>query len=515
MKNVSAPAGGLERALVGVAIAAALLGAFVAGVWPVLLAFSDLLRDPGRAIGVLLEGLLWRRFGLSIGIAGATLAIALPLGLLQGWLLTRADLPLRRLMLAITPLPLFLPPLVHALSWFGMLRLSGLPAIVLVYVISFTPLITLAAAIALRQVGREHSETMRLIGGRRLVFLDDLRQALPAGLIGSAFALVFLLSDFAVADFLTSVGAKVTVYADALYTLHMVGRSGAVAGATLPGVALCLVALAIALRARRRLGAAVGARHQAAAPLSLGAWRAPAFLFALTIVFAGTVLPFGALAWKTGSFGVLHEQFVIARPRIGFTLLAGALAATIMTALSAPLAALTLRLRRPWLLDLLIALPLATPALFYGVGLIRAWNRPAFDAIYVGVGVVLIAMVGRYLPITLLLTSGAAERLDRGAFDAARLAGAGPLARLWRIAIPLTMTPVIGAWCVSFCFTLRELDTLIMLRAGQSSLTFHLYSNIVFARSDETAALALILSLTTAAPLILFLLLFRRSLRSL
>jgi ABC-type Fe3+ transport system permease subunit len=208
----------------------------------------------------------------------------------------------------------------------------------------------------------------------------------------------------------------------------------------------------------------------------------------------GTVVPVASLIWQTGSWTTWVEQLRVASDRIVFTLVAGGLAATGMVLLAIPLAAYGSQLKHPTWLDVFIFAPLAAPPLLLGVGLIRTWNRPGLDAIYLGIGVVVLAMIGRYLAFGYLPIGGALERLDPGMFDAARLAGASAPARGLRIGMPLLASPVLAAWCVSFCFTLRELDTLIMLRAGQQSLTFHLYAHVVFARQSELAAIALVLA---------------------
>jgi ABC-type Fe3+ transport system permease subunit len=77
--------------------------------------------------------------------------------------------PLGGWLLALVPAPLFLPPLVHVLSWFGLLGLTGWPGIVLVYVISFTPFVVLMTVKALEQVARDPVEMLELMGGRAAV----------------------------------------------------------------------------------------------------------------------------------------------------------------------------------------------------------------------------------------------------------------------------------------------------------------------------------------------------------
>src|SRR5690606_25181093 len=161
-----------------------------------------------------------------------------------------------------------------------------------IYVVSLGPLCTLTALRAFEQIPREQAEATRLAGGRGALVRTELRQAVPAVLVGSALVLVLLLSDFAVADFLTSVGPKTVVYADSLYAHHVAGRASAVAAAALPGLVLAGAVLAAALWTRRRLGWAVGMRFAAPEPVELGAWRRPLAVFAALWVGSAALGPF-------------------------------------------------------------------------------------------------------------------------------------------------------------------------------------------------------------------------------
>jgi ABC-type Fe3+ transport system permease subunit len=480
---------------------------------PALLVLMDVIRQPTESAEALVDGVMWQRLATTLALAGATLAIALPMGMLQAWLYVRSDVPFGRVLLMLCSLPLFLPPLVHVLSWFYIVPLRGWPAIVLVYVISFTPLIVLLCAQSLQRISREHYESMLLAGGRWAVVRDELRQSLPAAMVGSTLVLVLLLADFATADFLTSVGPKVTVYGDTLYGHHVAGRSAGAVAASFPGLVLCMALLAWALHRRARLGTAVGPRFAPAPRIACGRKRWALLMLAAAPVVAGSALPLISLLLQAGSLHTIFEQIRIASDRIWFTLGVGAAAATVMVLLGLLLAVATAHRRGRLLFDGLILLPLAMTPLMYGIGLIRVWNRPGLDAIYLGVGIVIIAMAGRYLAFAYLPLSSTIERLDRSMLESARLAGAGPWLRLWHVVLPMLRSPMAGAWCVSFCFTLRELDSLIMLRAGQQSLIHHLYANVVFARQDEVAAIALVLAAITFLPLLVYLMIAGRSLR--
>jgi ABC-type Fe3+ transport system permease subunit len=364
-------------------------------------------------------------------------------------------------------------------------------------------------------------DTLRLLGGWPAVLRDQLRQALPAAAIGGALAVVFIFSDFAVADFLSSVGPKLTPYGESLYVYYQIGDRAAEAGAALPGLALMWVLLAWALHRRRKLGAILDARFEPAPPLVLGRIRLPLTFVAVLLVGAGALFPFAALAWQAGSLELVLEQARLAEERVAFSAATGAVSATLMMVLGLTFAALAARARQPWRVDLFVLLPLGVPAFLTGVGLIHTWNQSFFEEVfpsyytffYDGMGIIVVALAGRYLAFAYFCCTGALERLKPGLFECARIAGAGPLRRAVRVFLPLCSSSLIAAWCFSFCFSLRELDALQVLSAGQETLPYWLYMNIIFKREDEVAALALLLCLLTYLPLLFSILFARRSVR--
>lgn len=492
------------------ALAAAVVLFLAIGVIPSLWALSDALAAPRESLRAVASTLLWRRLATTLLLAAAVIILSLPLGMGLAWLLTRTDMPLRGPLLTLAPFPFFLPPLVHVLTWFSWLRLEGIPAIVAVYTVSFTPLVLLFAADSFDRTARGRSDTIRLLGGRRRAITDEFLQALPSALFGAAIALVFMLSDFAVADFLTAVGPTVTVYADSLYAHHLGGRKAAAAAAALPGMILCLAALFLALRLGGTTAGTYAGTDSPAPRWALGRLGHPAMGVAALLVAAGTILPVAVLAHRTGSWATFADQFSGAWPRLLFSLRVGLLASALMVVTALCLATATARSRR-WrpMVALLVFLPMVVPPLTLGIGLIRTWNRPVLEHVYLGEPIVVLALAARYLPFAWLMIGLAVGRLDRSMLDAARLSGGGWWRRTTGLTARLLAPTLLAAWCVGLGLTLRELDTLIMLRAGQQSLPFHLYANVIFARDDEVAALALILALATFLPLAVYLALFR------
>ena len=60
--------------------------------------------------------------------------------------------------------------------------------------------------------------------------------------------------------------------------------------------------------------------------------------------------------------------------------------------------------------------------------------------------------------------------------------------------------------------TMRELDTMVLIAAGNDSLPFRVFNEIHFGRDPEIAAICLIMVFLIALPLVLYALLFPRRL---
>lgn len=470
-----------------------LLLAAIPGILPLLLGLASILEDPGEASEALRDLRLWTRLRTTLRIVIATLSIAIPLGLLHGWVLSRSNLYGRSLLLALVPIPILLPPIIHVLSWLNLTGLQGFPAIVLVFTLVSIPIITLLVVQSLQQVSFDQTADVTLCGGTRAVILQDLRHALPAALSGAALAAILIVTDFAVADFLSALGPKVTVYTDTLHVHHLAWRSAGGAAAALPGILLAAGILAIVLRRQSQAAPSIDTHFSVAPPILLGRLHAPIFLILLLSIGASSLLPVGVIVYIIGSWESFVQQVHVAGVRIGFTAGLAAAASTLLILLATPLASSLARTPRLGWVHVLLLLPLAAPALPLTLGWIRITQslpRLSWEGDLV---VLSIAMVGRYLAVALLPLTAAFSKIEPLLSDAAALDGAGSWTRFFRIRMPLVRIPILMTWCLTCSLVLREMDVFLVLGAGQRTLPFHLHSNVAFAGPDELASIALIL----------------------
>ena len=147
--------------------------------------------------------------GRTVGLVATVTAIAVAIGLPSAWLVTRTDLPARRVWAVVLALPLVLPSYVIALALIavsGPGGLLGVPAIdgfdgsVAALALATYPYVFLLCAAALRRADRSQEEAARSLGASpaRVLWRVTL-PALRAPLAASTLLVVlYALSDFGV-----------------------------------------------------------------------------------------------------------------------------------------------------------------------------------------------------------------------------------------------------------------------------------------------------------------------------
>src|SRR5918999_667572 len=251
--------------------------------------------------------LLWSTGLLVVAVTAVSLAI----GVTLAWLVTRTDLPGRRLWLIAGALPLVIPSYVAAFCLLGALgprgllqRLLGverLPEIygfwgaLLALTLSTYPYVLLLTAAAMRGLDPSLEEAARGLGRPpREVFLRVTLPALrPAMGAGALLVALYTLSDFGVVSLMRYDALTRAIYLQ--YRSLFDRNPAAVLGLVL--VALTALVLVVEGRARRRAqGPAPGVpgeprRH------ALGRWKVPALAFCAAVVGVFLVLPATVLGY--------------------------------------------------------------------------------------------------------------------------------------------------------------------------------------------------------------------------
>ncbi|MDF1799884.1 MAG: ABC transporter permease subunit [Planctomycetota bacterium] len=511
----------------------ALVALFVLGLAPVLALTTGLgPEDLMRLFEQRTLSLLGRTIRLGLGTA----AIALFFGIPFGFLVARTDTPGAGWLRPLGAVPLFLPTLFVAIAWSPLVELRGGPAATITLGLSTFPLVGLFTARAFERIDARREEAALLAGGLGAVLRMELPLVLPAALTGAGLAFAFAINDFATPDYVSSVGPKFNVYADEVFaTWNQLHEPGTAVATALPLILLTLLALLPALSLRRRGSfATLDSGFRTPSPLRLGLWRWPALAFCLVPVSLGALIPLGRLTWEAAgmpaqamaaegyslalaseTFGAsVREAIERCSPdllnSIVYSGAAALIAVVIGLVLGHAIERGPQRLRRP--LEVLGILPLAFPAVLFGIGAIHLWSRPATMDLYDSPTMAVMLFVGRYLAFPILLLAGAVAAMDRRQEESAALAGVGPTKRLGRIVAPQLGGSLIGSFVLVFVFCMRELDSAILVPAANHTAILRVFNGVHFGRSEYVAALALLLVFTILLPGLLWTLFSKRRL---
>jgi len=249
---------------------------------------------------------------------------------------------------------------------------------------------------------------------------------------------------------------------------------------------------------RRRLG--VGS------VLQLGAWRGPALVLAVCAIAAAVVLPYAALARE--AFRAASPIVIVQGSQSAVIMSVGvaAVAATIATVIATSLGYARARTRRGGpAADVLMIVLFAVPSTVLGIGLIGVWNRAGIlGAVYATPAMLVIASLGRFLPVATLALAAAIRSVPISHEEAAAVGGARWVRTMMRIVLPQVKLGLAAAWVVTFVLAFGEVGASILVAApGESTLPIRVYTLVANAPPGHLAVLALFQSLVVLCPLIL------------
>jgi iron(III) transport system permease protein len=460
-----------------------------------------------------LNGDAWRLFARSLALAGATTALAVLLGVPLGACFARARMRSRPFLGILHALPLLLPPLFTALGWFQWVGVDGIAGSAATSALLFSPIgvvFTLALALSpavtlltmLGIAGLDPSlEEAGLVAARpgRVLFRLLVPAARPSIMLGACVVFALALAEVSVPMFL-----RVRVYASNVFTrlggIDFAPGEAAVLGLPLLGAGLLLS------YAARRPAASLRIRGYRDEPLELGVWPtviASAFALIGAAPLVGLVLrarPRLADAWDW--LGHSHWNTVVVS--IGAAVASGPLALLLGHA-----RARGSRLARAF--EEVASSGFFVPSAVLGVGVIRAWNRPATSLVYGSIAIVIIALSGRYAALAIKAFGVSVASTGTAYEDAAAVLGAGATRRLVRIVLPMHRRGMLGAIGLTALFAARDVETSALLYSpGGEPLTVRILTLEPNAPSSVVAALALAQAAITLLLLATFVLPMRR-----
>ncbi|SMO99642.1 ABC transporter permease [Paracoccus laeviglucosivorans] len=498
---------------------------------------------------VLTDPMFWKALRTTALFAVGMVFIAVPLGGMLAFLLTRTDIRFKRMLEILVLVPMFISSIVLAFGYtvsvgpsgfvsiwvrdvFGFVpwNLYTLPGIIVIAGLSHVPHVYLYVSAAMRNLPSDLEEAARTSGASIWQVSRDvtLPMVLPALIFAAALNLLLGFETFGIPLVLGDPNGilVLTTYIYKLTTLFGVPTYQLMA---VVAVVLILVTLPLVFFQRRLLRnsrryAALGGKGARATPLKLGRQGQ---IIALAIIgiwlIVSVVLPIGGItvrafvsAWGQGISLWDHLTLANFDRMLDVPSLSRGIVNTLLLSVIGGAAAVFLYLliglaghrntgASNTLLDYIVLLPRALPGLVIGLAFFWVFLfvpfltplRPTLIALFIAYMVVGLSYGLRLLQATLMQVSPELE-------ESARTTGATVM-RGWRdVVIPIVRPGLAGAWALIMIIFLREYATgVYLMGAGTEVMGSLMVTLLQTGAMDTIAALAFLSIIMTAAGLTL------------
>ena len=169
-------------------------------------------------------------------------------------------------------------------------------------------------------------------------------------------------------------------------------------------------------------------------------------------------------------------------------------AATFAVLLGAVIGWIDLRTKIPGrkLLDYASLIPLGLPGIVMAVALIQFWLAMPL-ALYGTLTILLLAYVGRYIPLGVRAANASLRQVDNSLEESAQILGASWTTTMREITLPLIRPGLFAGWLLVFVPVIQELSASILLFSSSSiTLAVAVYNLYETGYIEPVAALAMI-----------------------
>lgn len=499
----------------------------------------------------------WKALRTTTVFAVGMVAVAVPLGAMLAFLLTRTDLAGRRWLEPLVLMPMFLSAIVLGFGytvsmgpsgfvslWLKKLigfvpwEIYGLPGLIVIAGLSHVPHVYLYASSAMKNLPADLEEAARTVGASiwRVAWHVTWPLIMPALIFATALNFLLAFESFGLPLILGDPGGVLvlTTYIYKLTTLMGVPSYHlmAVVAVVLLAITFPLVWLQRQLVGRARRYATVGGKGGRVTPIRLGgSMQVTSWLAIGTWLAISVLLPIGGIAvrafvdsWGEGvditqhlTFANFHELLSVPSLTRGLintvvvAIFGGALAVAFYLLIA--LAAHRWQGRAAGSLDYLVLFPRALPGLVIGlaffwvflfVPLLRPL-RPTLASIWIAYTIVGLSYGLRLIQATLMQVAPELE-------ESARVAGASVYATWGQVVVPIIRPGLVGAWTLIMITFLKEYATGVYLMAnGTEVIGALIVSLLATGALDTIAALSLISVVLTTLGMALALRLGARS----
>lgn len=463
------------------------------------------------------SGPLWRTIQLAVLVSVSAAVI----GTATAWLVTRTDLPFRRTLRVLLPLPLVYPTFIgaaalvrtlnpgglvnDALSSVGVDRtpqLTGLAGSWLVLTLFTYPYVYFPVAARLSTLPSSIEQTSLLLGSSlvstfRRIVLPQIARSLTAGML-----LVFL---YAISDFGAVAILRYDTLTRAIEANQLANRPVALALSLILLVLAGLVVVSERAAHRGHLEATTDS-VQSITPIALGRWRWPSLAAVAFLLLNAIGAPFAALLdWSIRGFdraqrggrGLTIDAGEVASVTTN-TLVVSAITAAVAVLAVLPIALLVGRYRS-FIGQAGYTVAIATfalPGILVALS-VKFWTLQwdwAFDTFNNTHAALIFAYVVRFAALAMGTTLVAVTAVPERLRDAASTLGAGGWRRTRSVELPIMLPGLLAAAGLVLLSTMKELPiSLIVAPIGFQTLTTKTFGSFTESFVAEAGVMALTL----------------------
>ena len=459
-------------------------------------------------------------FKLATSVAVIAVAVGTPLA----WLVSRTDLPGRRLLRPLVLAAFVTPSFLGAEAWiflaapnsgwlnkiweavfrsesgpFNIYTFQGAIFVIALYSIPYT-FSFVAGSLELMSSELEDAATTLGSGVFRTTWKITLPLALPAILGGFLLSFLESIELFGPPAFIL-IPARTQVMTTQLYLFfaEFPPRIEVAAAYAMPLLFVTVVLLLVQNRiiGRRRFVTVTG-KGGVRRVMRLGAWKWPFAVLAFAPPLLAVILPYAALVlvslsrvWGKGPFapgnlGLYWYDWALfvnsqTREAIAHSLEYGAAAATVSVVVATLVAYMVVRRLIPFaqLFGFIAMAPFVVPGIVLAIGFFAAYTHPPL-VLYGTAAILIAAYATRFLPIAFSNGSSILQGLNVDLENAARTLGAGRAHTLWAVTAPLLRRGLLTGWLLVFIPALKELSASVFLFTPRTQVI----TTVIFDFSD-------------------------------
>jgi iron(III) transport system permease protein len=449
--------------------------------------------------------------------------IAVLIGALLAWLVTRTDVPWKKSIRALVMASFVTPPFLGAFAWTllagpnagalnklyravtgseeALFNIFTMPGLIFVMALYSFPYVFSMIANVCELISSDLEDAAEILGANKwqTAWSVTLPLALPALIGGFILAFLHSLSLFGAPAILGLPAGLHTITTQIWALFQYPPRLDMAAAFSVPLLLATMALIAVQKKILGRKGfSTVGGKGGQKRLVQLGWGRVPVLLLVLGILSLSVFLPYWILlkaafskAWALPltwdnftlrNFAFAFFEYGDTQRAIYNTFKLGILTATLGTVLATLIAYITNRnlFRGARYLTFFALAPLVIPGIVLAVGLFIAYTQPPL-VLYGTIWILFVAFLTKEMPIGFSQAESTFKSIHPELEDASRIIGANRLISLRDITAPLARSGLIAAWSFIFIGVIRELSAAILLFAPSSKVV----SVVIFDLKEE------------------------------